>query len=102
MVSDLERRHPRTAIGVRPTGEVLLVTVDGRSAAGAGVTLAELARLLIVLGCDRAMNLDGGGSTTMWIARQPDDGVVSYPSDDGNGDHRGERRVANALCVFAR
>jgi hypothetical protein len=94
-------RNPRTAAGISAAGEVVLATVDGRSAAGAGMTLDELARLMVIHGCERAMNLDGGGSTTMWIDGEPDDGVVNYPSDDGNADHWGERRVGNALVVHA-
>ena len=99
MSSYLDPRHPRTAIGARADGHVVLLTADGRTAAGAGVTLEELARLLRQLGCEQAINLDGGGSTTMWVRGQPEGGVVSYPSDNRTADHRGERRVANALVV---
>ncbi len=101
MVASLGNRHPRTAVGTRPGGFLVLVAVDGRTAAGAGVTLDELARLLVQLGCDRALNLDGGGSTTMVVRGQPFDGVVNHPSDNGRADHLGERRVANIVAVFS-
>jgi exopolysaccharide biosynthesis protein len=45
------------------------------------------------------MNLDGGGSATMWIKGKPDKGVVSHPSDNKLFDHKGERAVANAIVV---
>ena len=57
--------HPRTAVGIdRDTGEVLLLVVDGRSVASRGYTMVELADLMIGLGADEALNLDGGGSST--------------------------------------
>jgi Phosphodiester glycosidase len=102
MSTGLNRRHPRTAVGARADGTLVLVTVDGRTTAGTGVDLDELARLMVQLGCTQAINLDGGGSTAMWIDGQPDDGIVSYPSDNGQPDHYGERRVGNALGVFTR
>lgn len=84
-------RHPRTAVGLDKTGDVLfLVVVDGRSSASKGMDLNELGKLMLNLGSDRALNLDGGGSSAMWIKGQ---GVVSEPSDGS------ERVVANHLCV---
>jgi exopolysaccharide biosynthesis protein len=43
--------------------------------------------------------MDGGGSTTMWVKNQPDNGVVNYPSDNKKWDHYGERKVANVILV---
>jgi Phosphodiester glycosidase/S-layer homology domain len=60
-------RHPRTAVGVTRTGAMLLVTVDGRQAHSAGMTMWELAALMIDLGAHHALSLDGGGSTTMTV-----------------------------------
>jgi Phosphodiester glycosidase/Bacterial SH3 domain len=60
-------RHPRTAVAVTKGGALLFVTLDGRQASSVGMTLTELAELLIELGASEAMNLDGGGSTTMLI-----------------------------------
>nr|WP_246416150.1 phosphodiester glycosidase family protein [Nocardioides luti] len=88
-------QHPRTAVGIdRDTGEVLIVVVDGRSKASRGATLAELADLMIDLGADEALNLDGGGSSTM-VATKPggSPAVRNHPSDGF------QRSVANALEV---
>ncbi|MFW5697356.1 MAG: phosphodiester glycosidase family protein [Fimbriimonadaceae bacterium] len=86
-------RHPRTAMGVDAAGETLwLVTVDGRQEGWSrGIDLYELAELLRYLGADDAANLDGGGSTTMWVDGQ----VVNRPSDP-----TGERHVASSLLVI--
>ncbi len=89
-----DARHPRTAVGVRADGRILLVTVDGRQPEkSVGMTIAELTALLIELGAVEAINMDGGGSTTMVI----DGKVVNSPSD-----LTGERPVGDALLVFAR
>lgn len=94
-------RHPRTAVGVTATGAVLLATVDGRTSAGAGMSLPELAQWMIAIGARDALNFDGGGSTTLWVESEPFDGIVNYPSDNGQADHLGERAVSNAVAVFA-
>lgn len=87
-------RHPRTAVGVRADGRLVLVAVDGRQpAVSVGMTIDELTALMKELGCREAINLDGGGSTTMVIR----DKVVNHPSDPG-----GERAVGDALLVFLR
>lgn len=71
-------RHPRTAVGWNQEGYIWLVTVDGRqSGYSAGMTLAELADLMISLGATDAINLDGGGSTTFVVGGS----VVNRPSD---------------------
>ena len=90
------RRHPRTCACTRKNGQALLVTVDGRNAQAQGMSLAELRALLKMLRCQQAINLDGGGSTTMWIKGL---GVVNHPSDNKKFDRAGERRVANAILV---
>lgn len=90
-------RHPRTAVGVAANGRrLLLVTVDGRQAGwSAGMTLPELAALMLRLGATAAINLDGGGSTAM-VARQGDSlRVMNRPSDAA-----GERPVANVLAIM--
>jgi len=87
-------RHPRTALGYSRNGQILfLVTVDGRQAEySIGMSLSELSHFMLKLGCYQALNLDGGGSTTMVIA----DKVVNSPSDA-----TGERAVANSLLILA-
>ncbi len=94
-VVDDREMQPRTAVGIdADTGEVLLVVVDGRQSFSRGYTMVEMARLMIDLGADEALNLDGGGSSTM-VARHPNGriGVVNSPSDGF------QRSVANALEV---
>ncbi|MDO5487149.1 MAG: phosphodiester glycosidase family protein [Rikenellaceae bacterium] len=93
-------RHPRSAIFTKADGTVVLLTVDGRSEGNAaGMSIPELAYLVRVLGAEDALNLDGGGSTTLWIKGAADNGVVNYPCDNKLFDHRGERSVSNIIYV---
>ena len=95
------RRHNRTALGIRPDGTTLLVVADGRFKHQAeGFSLPELQRVMRWLGCTDAINLDGGGSTTMYIHDRPHEGVVNHPSDNGRYDHEGQRPVSNAILVL--
>lgn len=87
-------RHPRTAIAKLESGRLLLVTVDGRQpGVSAGMPLEMLAELLLEFGAVEAMNLDGGGSTTMVIHNK----VVNRPSDQ-----TGERPVSDAILIFPK
>jgi Phosphodiester glycosidase len=89
-----ETRHPRTLIGTHPDGSVWLITVDGRQPElSAGMSLGELRSLASRLGLTQALNLDGGGSTTMWVQGQ----IVNSPSDAA-----GPRKVSDALLVMRR
>ncbi len=95
-------RHPRTAAGFSRDGaRILLVTVDGRQAPYSdGMSLRELAELMLALGASESLNLDGGGSTAMVIAGEgsgSDFRVVNRPSDQG-----GERAVGNAVGLVRR
>ena len=91
------QRHPRTAIGTDKKGNVYLVVVDGRSKGNAeGVTITELTKICAWLGMRDAINLDGGGSSTMWTAEE---GIVSYPCRNKKFDHGGERRVSSIISV---
>jgi exopolysaccharide biosynthesis protein len=86
--------HPRTAIAKLTSGKLLLITVDGRQPGESiGMSLPALANLLLELGAVEAMNLDGGGSTTMVIH----DKIVNKPSDQ-----TGERPVSDAILVFPK
>lgn len=89
-VNDL---HPRTAIAKLKSGHVLLVTVDGRQTASIGMSLNMLAELLVEFGAVEAINLDGGGSTTMVIRNK----LVNKPSDA-----TGERPVSDAILIYSR
>ena len=93
-------RHPRTAIGTSDN-KVYLVTVDGRYKGNSlGVNLNELANILKWLGAENALNLDGGGSTTMYIEGQPENGIVNRPCDNQKFARQGERRVSNSLLLL--
>lgn len=92
-------RHPRTFVATKSDGVVLLVVVDGRNTRATGMSIAELYVLSKALDCRDAMNLDGGGSSAMYVRGEPENGVVNYPSDNKLFDHRGERRVANIIYV---
>ena len=72
-------RNPRTAIGYTKDNHLILLTADGREGASIGLTLMELANLMKELGCVNAMNLDGGGSTVMYINGK----VVNKPAVKG-------------------
>ena len=86
-----ELRHPRTMIGTAADNTIWLVTVDGRQPElSVGMTLVELRALAHRLGLVNALNLDGGGSTTMWVKGE----VVNKPSDP-----TGPRKVSDALLV---
>lgn len=94
-------RHPRTAV-VTSGKNILLITVDGRNENAAGMSLFELRDILRWLKACEGLNLDGGGSTALWIHNQPENGVVNYPSDNKIWDHDGERKVANVVLVKKR
>ncbi len=87
------KRHPRTCVGITKES-IMLITIDGRSEQAEGMNLVEVQKYLLGLGCIDAINLDGGGSTCMWIR---DMGVVNIPSDK-----TGERPVANALLILKK
>lgn len=86
------RRNPRTGVGATADGRLLLVTVDGRQpGVSVGMSLREFAELFVGLGATSAINLDGGGSTTMVLNGT----VVNHVSDPQ------ERRIPTAVLVLA-
>ncbi|MEJ7863064.1 MAG: phosphodiester glycosidase family protein [Pyrinomonadaceae bacterium] len=92
--SFVEMRHPRTAVAKLKDGKFLMVTVDGRQpGTSVGMNLHELAEMLLEFGAVDAMNLDGGGSTTMLVGGK----VINQPSDK-----EGERKVSDVILVFPR
>ena len=84
------KRHPRTAVGKTAAGDVWIVAVDGRQTVSAGMTLDELADTMKGLGCVEAINMDGGGSTTLNIRSL----TLNRPSGGA------ERLIANTLLVY--
>jgi exopolysaccharide biosynthesis protein len=97
-----ETRHCRTGIGITKDHHLVIVAVDGNAKESAGVTIPEFEQLFKALKCVSALNFDGGGSTTMWVTGEPENGVVNYPTDNKKYDHYGERKVANAILIMRR
>jgi hypothetical protein len=90
----LNLRNPRTAVGILADGRIIFVTIDGRELGqSVGATIGELRALMQELGAIDALNLDGGGSTTMVI----DGKVVNLPSDPS-----GPRLVGDALTLSSK
>lgn len=82
-------KNPRTAIGYTQDGNFIMVAVDGREGASVGLTLKELAWFMKSIGCTNAMNLDGGGSTAMYVNGR----VVNMPKVKGG------IALSNALTI---
>lgn len=95
-------RHPRSIVGytlpkARKGQMVYFIVIDGRFPGEAdGASIPEATFIAKVLGLYEAMNLDGGGSSTLYNNMT---GVVNHPSDNGTFDHEGERRVPNILMA---
>lgn len=98
-LSFVNSRHNRTAVGIKADGTILLFTVDGRTKQSEGMTLDELIATLRWLGCQDALNLDGGGSSTLYLREYPNGGIINHPTDNGLFDHNGERAVSNSILV---
>jgi exopolysaccharide biosynthesis protein len=90
--SIINGRHPRTAVALTFDGDLLMIVVDGRSKRNSGMKLDELADYLRLLGARHAINLDGGGSSSMIVKGR----TVNSPSD-GN-----ERRISNGILITSR
>lgn len=89
----VEMRHPRTMIGLDRRGDIWLIVVDGRQPTSAGMSFGDLQRLADRLQLTDALNLDGGGSTTMVVQGK----VVNRPSDA-----KGPRAVSDAIGITLR
>jgi exopolysaccharide biosynthesis protein len=85
--------RPRSAIGYTAAGRVVLLAVEGSGAGYPGINLVDLASMLGSLGCTDAINLDGGGSTSLVIGNQ----LTVRPGDNGV-----ERPVISALLIKQR
>lgn len=89
--------HPRTAIGFSRDGKkLIMVAVEGRVPASRGMDQQELAQLMLDLGAHNAINLDGGGSTTV-LARKPGDHGLSLANTPSDGSLR---RVSNGISII--
>lgn len=88
----IQGEQPRTAIGVIDDNHIVMVVVDGRDTGySRGVTMTELADIMVSLGATTAYNLDGGGSSEMWFNGE----VVNQPSNGG------ERATSDILYIAA-
>lgn len=94
------KRYSRTGIGLTKSNKLLIIAVDGNAKESAGVTNKEFAKLFKTLKCVSALNFDGGGSTTMWVKGEAENGVINHPTDNKKYDHFGERKVANAILIM--
>ena len=90
--------NPRTAAGIRADGTVVFFAVDGRTESSRGLTLTELAAAMSELGCITALNLDGGGSTTVMVKGSTATECV-YMNVPSDGSYRS---LSNALLLVSR
>lgn len=88
--SSIPAVHPRTAVGVTASGEMLWLVVDGRQAQSRGSSLPELGRILLEAGAIHALNLDGGGSSTLVVQ----DSLLNRPTGGFF-----QREIHNALVA---
>jgi len=82
--------NPRTAIGMITPLHYLVVVVDGRSSESQGMTLKQLGQVFVDQGATIAVNLDGGGSSTLWFNGE----IINNPTD---GRSSGERKVSDII-----
>lgn len=95
----LSHRHARTAVGILPDGHWIFVVVD-KTGLFDGMTIPELSDLMVQLGCAHALNLDGGGSSTMVY-----DGIIKNSPHGDENEGAGQkivRRVSDAIVVLPK
>lgn len=91
-------RHPRTAVGIKENGEWVFVVVDGCSYRFfGGMTIKKLAGLMFELGCVDALNLDGGGSSTMVLEGT----IANKPCGEILEDGKHVEAVSDAILIFS-
>ena len=92
------KRHPRSVVGYDDQGNIYYVVIDGRfpRQGACGATIPEVACIARYLGMKYALNLDGGGSSTLWTEKE---GVINHPYDNKKFDHEGCRKVPNILMM---
>ena len=96
-------RHPRTVVAITEDDHLLMMVVDGRrEGISEGMSARELTRFLVThFNPQYAINMDGGGSTTLCVEGQgdPKTHVVNYPSGNPRLDHGGERTLYSFICL---
>ena len=91
-------RYPRAALGLMPGGRMLAVACDGRADDEAGLTMAELAEAMVALGAHAALNLDGGGSTSLVCGGR----LRNVPREEHGVALAGGRAVSTAITFAPR
>jgi hypothetical protein len=95
-------RHPRVAVALTGDNDLLLVVVDGRWPSATGMSAKELTLFLAKHFSPRwALNMDGGGSSTMYLKGYGAEGtnVLNYPTDNKRYDHYGQRRICTHIMI---
>ncbi|MBR5564506.1 MAG: phosphodiester glycosidase family protein [Bacteroidales bacterium] len=98
-------RHPRVAVALTEDNDLLLIVVDGRNPKASGMSARELTLFIARHFNPRwALNMDGGGSSTMYIKGlgDPITNVLNYPTDNKKIDHYGQRRICSHILVTRR
>ena len=96
------KRHPRTIVALTEDNDILFIVIDGRSDNSAGMTAKEMTIFVKkYFNPQWALNMDGGGSSAMYIKGMggSDNNIVNYPSDNGKWDHYGERDYRTVFLV---
>jgi len=89
-------RHPRSIFGISANGWAYFIVIDGRAREAAGATIPETVDVARIFGLKDAINLDGGGSSTVWTSSH---GTLNHPSDNKSFDHYGQRTVPNIIYI---
>lgn len=105
-MGDLQNTHPRTSVGLSQDRKTMYIfVVDGRrkdSFFALGLTLPHLATMMKAVGCHDAINLDGGGSTTLIIRKVNDSGELTFPILNTPADERVPRSVTNSMLIIEK
>lgn len=98
--------HPRTSVGISEDRKKLyFFVVDGRMKDiyySKGLTLSQLGILMDAVGCFNAINLDGGGSTTLIVRKESEDGGLKFPILNTPTDDNGAREITNSILVIEK
>lgn len=90
----VHKRHPRTCLCETSDKSLLFIAIDGRNEKALGMNLEEAQQFLLQIDCKNAINLDGGGSTTLWVNDGNKKEILNNPSDK-----EGERPVSNIILI---
>lgn len=95
--SSFYRQHPRSMIGTDRKGRIVMIVTDGRFPEAYGTSIDNLVSICRWMGIDNAINLDGGGSCTLWTEQT---GILNHPVDNRRFDHQGERKVSSCILAY--